>query len=140
MQSSERLFGRNAGPVSGLIIGCSDSPRGLRHCPVDRPTGLSPFTWLPTHRQNIIVVTTRLKPTTTQHFEDQYLLVYCLILIVNRNLFIHYFIFHCKRNGIPLSTTLLYFKQNVFYWPDDDRLRSKHVAIVKPIAYIILLY
>jgi len=61
------------------------------------------------------------------------LFVYCLmllVLIVNRNFFIHYFIFHCKRNGISLSTTLLYLKQNVLYWPDDDRLWSKHVAIV----------
>ena len=46
------------------------------------------------------------------------------------DLFIQNFIFHCKRNGIPLSTTFLYLKQNVLYWPDDDRLRSKHVAIV----------
>ena len=33
----------------------------------------------------------------------------------------HYFIFHSKRNGIPLSTTYLYRKQNVIYGPDDDR-------------------
>jgi len=62
------------------------------------------------------------------------------VLIVNRNLFLHYFIFHCKRNGIQLSTTFLYLKPNVLYWPDDDRLRSKHVATVNPIAYIISLY
>ena len=37
------VFGRNAVPVSGLIIGCSDSPRGLRHCQVDRPTWISPL-------------------------------------------------------------------------------------------------
>ena len=81
-------------------------------------------------------------PTTTRHFEDLYLLVYSLILIVlivNRNFFIQHFIFHCKRNGIPLSTTFLYLKQNVLYWPDDNRLWPKHTAIVKPIAYIMLL-
>ena len=33
-------------------------------------------------------------------------------------------------NGIPMSYTFLYLKQNVLYWPDDDRLRSKHVATV----------
>jgi len=33
--------------------------------------------------------------------------------------------------GMPLlSTTFLYLKQNVLYWPDDDRLRSKRVATV----------
>ena len=26
--------------------------------------------------------------------------------------------------------TVLYLKENVLYWPDDDSLRSKHVAIV----------
>jgi len=31
---------------------------------------------------------------------------------------------------IPLSNIFLYLKQNVLYWPDDDRLRSKHVATV----------
>jgi len=36
-----------------------------------------------------------------------------------------------------LSTAFLYLKQNVLYWPDDDSLQSKHVAIVKPIAHII---
>ena len=40
------------------------------------------------------------------------------------------FLFHSKRNGIPLSNIFLYVKQNVLYWPDDDRLRSKHVATV----------
>ena len=44
--------------------------------------------------------------------------------------FIYYFIFHCKPNEIPLDATFLYLKQNVIYWPDDDRLRSKHVATV----------
>ena len=34
--------------------------------------------------------------------------------------FIQYFIFHCKRNGIPLSNTFLYLKQNIIHWPDDD--------------------
>jgi len=29
-----------------------------------------------------------------------------------------------------LSNTFLYLKQNVLYWPEDDRLRSKHVATV----------
>ena len=33
-----------------------------------------------------------------------------------------------KRNGIPLSNTFPYLKQNISYWPDDDRLRLKHVA------------
>jgi len=41
----------------------------------------------------------------------------------------HYFNFYCKRNGIPMSATLLYHK-NVLYWPEDDRLQSKHVAIM----------
>jgi hypothetical protein len=52
------------------------------------------------------------------------------VLIVNRNFFIHYFIFHCKRNEIPLSNTFLYLKQNILYWSEDDRLQSKHVATV----------
>ena len=39
-----------------------------------------------------------------------------------------------------MSNNFLYLKQNVLYWPDDDRLRSKHVATVLPNAYIILLY
>jgi len=30
-----------------------------------------------------------------------------------------------------LSATLLYLK-NVLYWPEDDRLRSKHVAVMWP--------
>jgi hypothetical protein len=33
-------------------------------------------------------------------------------------------------NVITLSTTFLYIKQNVLYWPDDDLLQSKHVAIL----------
>ena len=37
--------------------------------------------------------------------------------------------FTVKRNGIPLSATFLYLK-NVLYWPEDDRLRSKHVAVM----------
>jgi len=72
-------------------------------------------------------------PTITKHLEDLHLIVYCLILIVlivNKDFFIYYFIFHCKQNGTPLSTTFLYLKQNVLYWPDDDHLRSKHVATV----------
>ena len=36
---------------------------------------------------------------------------------------------YCKRNGIPLSATLLY-RTNVLYWPEDDRLQSKHVAVM----------
>jgi len=53
-----------------------------------------------------------------------------IVLIANRIFLIYYFIFHYKRNGIPLSNTFLYLKQNVLYWPDDIRLRSKHVATV----------
>ena len=49
--------------------------------------------------------------------------------IRNMNLVIHYFNSYCKRNGMPLSATLLYLK-NVLFWPEDDRLRSKHVAIM----------
>jgi len=30
-----------------------------------------------------------------------------------------------------LSATLLYLK-NILYWPEDDRLRSKHVAAMSP--------
>jgi len=30
--------------------------------------------------------------------------------------------------GTEKYTNVLYLKQNVLYWPDDDRLRSKHVA------------
>ena len=33
-------------------------------------------------------------------------------------------------SGIPLSVTFLYLKQNVLYWSDDDRLRSKLVVTV----------
>jgi len=45
---------------------------------------------------------------------------------------INYTINDCvhKWNGIPLSNTYLYLKQNVLYWPDNDRLRPKHVATV----------
>jgi len=39
-----------------------------------------------------------------------------------------------------LSNTSVYLKQNVPYWPDDDRLWSKHLATVSPIAYNISLY
>ena len=41
-----------------------------------------------------------------------------IILIINRNFIIYYFNSYCKRNGIPLSATLLYLK-NVLYWPED---------------------
>ena len=34
-----------------------------------------------------------------------------------------------RLNGIPLSANLLYFK-HVLYWPEDDRLRSKHVDVM----------
>jgi len=51
-----------------------------------------------------------------------------IVLIMNRNFIIHYFKFCCKRNGIPLSATLLYLNN----WPEDDRLRSKHVATMWP--------
>jgi len=54
---------------------------------------------------------------------------YLIVLIINRNFIIHYFNSYCKRNGIPLTATLLYLK-NVLYWPEDDRLRSKHVAVM----------
>jgi len=39
-----------------------------------------------------------------------------------------------------LSATLLYLKI-VLYWPEDDRLRSKHVAVMLPnfIYYITVL-
>ena len=47
---------------------------------------------------------------------------------------IHYCNSYCKRNGIQLSAPLLYLK-NVLYWPEDDRLQSKHVA-----AIIIFIY
>jgi len=50
-------------------------------------------------------------------------------LIINRNFFTHYINSYCERNWIPLSVTLLYLK-NVLYWPEDDSLRSKHVAVV----------
>ena len=46
-------------------------------------------------------------------------------------LIMHYFNSYCKRNGIPLGATLLYLK-NVIYWPEHDRLRSKHVAVMWP--------
>ena len=36
-----------------------------------------------------------------------------------------------KRIGIPSSATLLYLK-NVLFWPEDDRLRSKYVAVMWP--------
>jgi len=52
----------------------------------------------------------------------------------------HFVYVGMKRNGFPLSNTFLYLKQNFLYWPDDDRLRSKRVATVYPIAYIISLY
>jgi len=45
------------------------------------------------------------------------------------NFVIHYFNSYCKRNGIPLSATLLYLK-NIPYCPEDDRLRSKHVVVM----------
>jgi len=44
---------------------------------------------------------------------------------------IHYFNSYCRGNGIPLSATLLYLK-NVLYWPEYDRSRSRHVAIMWP--------
>jgi len=54
------------------------------------------LTFGPPCRKNTIVLAASLRPTTTQHFEDLYLLVYCLIfivLVVNMDLFIHYFIY-----------------------------------------------
>jgi hypothetical protein len=36
-----------------------------------------------------------------------------------------------KWNGILLRATLLYLN-NILHWPEDDRLRSKHVAIICP--------
>jgi hypothetical protein len=64
--------------------------------------------------------------------------VYLTVLNINRNCITHYFNSYCKWNGIPLSATLLYLK-NVLYWPEDDRLRSKHVAVTWPdcIVYFI---
>jgi hypothetical protein len=59
-------------------------------------------------------------------FETVEAISFCTRFTVN----LYYFIFHCKRVGIPLSNTFLYLKQNVLYWPDDDRLRTKHVATV----------
>jgi len=44
---------------------------------------------------------------------------------------IHHFNSYCKRNGIPLSATLLYLR-NALYWHEDDRLRSKNVAVMWP--------
>ena len=40
---------------------------------------------------------------------------------------------------IPLSATLLYLK-NILYWPEDDRLQSKHVAAIIIIIIIIFIY
>jgi len=31
---------------------------------------------------------------------------------------------------IECSIECLYLTQNVLYWPEDDRLRSKHVAVM----------
>jgi len=56
---------------------------------------------------------------------------YFNILVINKNFIIHYFNSYCKRNGIPLSAYFIYLK-NVLYLPEDDRLRSKHVAIMCP--------
>jgi len=55
--------------------------------------------------------------------------VYFNILVTNKNFIICYFKFYCKRNGIPLSSHFI-VPYNVIYWPEDDRLRSKHVAIM----------
>ena len=56
---------------------------------------------------------------------------YNINIIIIRNFIIHYFNSYCKRNEIQLSATLLYLK-NVLYWPEDDSLRSKHVAVMWP--------
>jgi len=39
------------------------------------------------------------------------------------------FVSYSEPDGISLSATLLYLK-NALYSPEDDRLRSKHVAII----------
>jgi len=40
-----------------------------------------------------------------------------------------YFNFYCKRNEIPLSAHFIVLKK-ILYWPEDDRLRSKPVAVM----------
>ena len=55
--------------------------------------------------------------------------VYLIVLIVNKNSIIHYFNSYCKRNRIQISATYLYLK-NVLCCPEDDRLRSKHLAVM----------
>ena len=57
--------------------------------------------------------------------------VYFNVLVINKDFITYYFNFYCKPNGIPLSATLLYLK-NILYWPEDGRLRSKRVAVMWP--------
>ena len=67
--------------------------------------------------------------TVTSKLLIYYIAAYCNVLVINKNFNTRYFNFYCKQNGISLSDNLLYL-QNVLYWPEDDRLRSKHVAVM----------
>jgi len=55
--------------------------------------------------------------------------VYFNALVINKNFIIRHFNFYWKRNGIPLCAHFI-VPLNVLYFPEDDRLRSKHVAIM----------
>ena len=49
--------------------------------------------------------------------------------------------FTVNEMGSPLSAHFIVHLKNVLYWPEDDRLRSKHVAVMWPdTIYIISLY
>ena len=59
------------------------------------------------------------------------IIVYFNVLVINKNLIIGCINIYCKQNGIPLSAHFI-VPHNVLCWPEDGRLRSKHVAEMWP--------
>jgi len=52
------------------------------------------------------------------------MLILTVLIVIGICMYFLYIILHST------EYIFLYFKQNVLYWPDDDHLRSKHVATV----------
>jgi len=46
------------------------------------------------------------------------------------NFILHYFNFCCKTKLDPTECYFIILLKNVLYWPEDDRLRSKHVVVM----------
>jgi len=57
--------------------------------------------------------------------------VYFNVLVINKSSSYDILTFTVNEMGPHWVLTLLYLK-NVLYWPEDDRLRSKHIATMWP--------